>query len=219
MLSRPFLKKGRPSEVDHRQDFLVREKHINIKNWNHRLCLHRVFWKPVCFFFPKKKAAVGISFFMFPLFGIFCSFSRGSALVGSGGTFAMLRHVVVEKTSTTFWGVWGLGGQPQKRSAWSEKQGDFYFEHDVTLSLIYCLLMYVWTHILNSFAARCHVPCVCAHESISWLQKSMNPSRNLHVIRDVVTRQASIDKKGTGHRFVGGAVCGDTGNLGIYPLG
>ena len=129
-----------------------------------------VFENPCFFLFFPKKSHGGYLFHMFPLLGIFCSFSRGSGerlwwhlcdaapCGGDGGVTERCERMRSRKTPATT-SVWGLGWawQPKKRRRLSEKQGDFYFEHDVTLSLIYCLC--IFEHTYRTEAARCHVPC------------------------------------------------------------
>ena len=80
---------------------------------------------------------------MFPLFGILLQLTLGDRLVGSGGTFAMLRHVVVnggvsvsveerhagsrKKTARRFGGFGARAGKPKKEGHDVKKQGDYNF--------------------------------------------------------------------------------------------
>lgn len=152
------------------------------------------FWKiPVFFFFPKKAARD--IFFMFPLLAFFAA-SR----VGSGGTFAMLRHVVVmrsrKNTSTTFWGF-GMGVGNQKKEAHEVKNMVIFILNMMLMtSLIDCLCMFEHTYWTEAASSMCHVMSTWIYQLAPEINESISISlSSWHSWHDrrPLTRKAPTD--------------------------
>ena len=110
-----------------------------------------------CFFFFPKKISAGY-LFHFSLCGIILQLdSRGS---GDGRLWWHLCDAAPcggrKNQRSTFWGVWDGRCNPKKEAHLCEKQGDFYFEHDVDVEFK-ILFVYVClnTHIEQKQPVAC----------------------------------------------------------------